>query len=449
MHTRAVDLASSSSKWSTGESKHLCRIASAVTSSVLPLALDNVTRPKFFGCQGCSILFARLCSSDCSVDVSRALRNPSLQALAMAMTLPVDQNSTNCPLLDLPPELRLRIYAYLLPYRQSLTSLLVMIKRYQVRLASPYRYVPGPIAQRPRRMDLGILEVNKQIHGEATDALYVWNTFPLHFDYVCTCEDLYRAARFEFARIRRLEIYGFSADCTRLRCPMCSSGDSGLLNFFRGLPRLRTATVLFADIDSFAAVLAKLEQISCKDSDLPNPVLRSRCVGSIEMSGIPGHPELRLQPLVDAWKQAAQEEARNPWYPLSAARGIEDWRARNLAQGASWRDELLVALEWLKLAVITDGTCPAGLERFFEEDGGDGIRRLRLRSHADRAARTADFTIALAEVVSRMLDDERGSELRKSASDGLSMHWSFIEGTGASALAPRSAADPTHIPPAG
>lgn len=109
-------------------------------------------------------------------------------------------------------------------------------------------------------MDLAVLEVNKQINGEAIDALYVWNTFVITFDYVCICNDLHRFATFVYAKVRKPEIHGYSPDCVRLQCMICCLGGLGLITFLTCLPRLRSAGVLLGDIDSFADCLMEPKQ---------------------------------------------------------------------------------------------------------------------------------------------------------------------------------------------
>ena len=117
-----------------------------------------------------------------------------------------------CSFLEkLPPELRIRIYEYLLVFSHRLV---------------PYSREKGPKPARAallfqrwgepetvyHAVDTTIFRLNKEIYEEAADVFYNRNKFCVQFDYFCTCWNSNCILRLNEMRIKHFKIQGVNLD---------------------------------------------------------------------------------------------------------------------------------------------------------------------------------------------------------------------------------------------
>ncbi|KAF2773617.1 hypothetical protein EJ03DRAFT_102265 [Teratosphaeria nubilosa] len=148
------------------------------------------------------------------------------------------------PLLELPTELRIRIYEYTLQYQGVLQRPL---------RASARRAFPGYVA------NVSLLCACKLVSQEAADVFCDVNSFRISYHHLCTCENRYPYRPFNAKRIRQLEVSNFMPriDLPHL-CEFCHDNGFGLLKSMSSLPRLRSLKVAFEDLFSFADFAPKI-----------------------------------------------------------------------------------------------------------------------------------------------------------------------------------------------
>lgn len=158
--------------------------------------------------------------------------------------------TTPCPLLhELPVELRLRIYEYLLQYDHE-------IKLRQI--------IPGS-------RNLSLLRTNRQVYSEALSVLYDLNTVIVTRNDFCRNTDasLKTPLRLDHARHLLVVSLSQSIACTlngpEGQCDVCRPSAIGLMRMFTSMLRLRTVVV---DYHKHLAEMRLLKDRLEKESDI-------------------------------------------------------------------------------------------------------------------------------------------------------------------------------------
>ncbi|TKA83705.1 hypothetical protein B0A55_00288 [Friedmanniomyces simplex] len=298
--------------------------------------------------------------------------------------------------LDLPPELRLRIYEHALHFGCTLQKPL---------RAAAWRRSDGCTA------NVSLLRASKLIYREAIDILYDVNSFAISYNHVCYCENTFPYPALE-PRMRTIRITNFLPRIDQPQtCNFCQSSGFGLLEHLMQMPKLNSAVIAFENVFSFADFVPELLRNLAAERTVE---LSSGEVGEVNVLG----PESRLCFELPALQRA--------WSAL--ARGERAKDARNRVPG-----ELTMrrALEYLQFETNTyDRTAETLLPFFTAYDDEDSRRRLRFVGLPDEHKKRAGFTVALAGVMNDIFADDGGSESITWVEIGGMMHhdrWAFCE----------------------
>ena len=193
-------------------------------------------------------------------------------------------------LKDLPPELRIRIYDYLVVYRSPLMPL-VASRAHSKRIAS--------------YMD--VLLINRQIYDEAAGHFYSFNEFQCTFDELCHCFWGYlptialNAQRFRHVRIDNI-VFADPTSRAPEPCRVCFDNGNGLLDVLCSISFLHSVILSFADLQSFVKCYDTLtvERAGSADS-----MITASDIGAIHVSGGRLRIELRQPSLIQTWPVAA------------------------------------------------------------------------------------------------------------------------------------------------
>ncbi|KAH9845839.1 hypothetical protein Tdes44962_MAKER00049 [Teratosphaeria destructans] len=281
------------------------------------------------------------------------------------------------PLLELPAELRIRIYEHALQHQRVLQRPL---------RASAWRTLPGDVA------NVSLLCTCKLVNEEAADVFCDLNSFRISYHHLCTCENRYPYPTFNAKRIRQLEVIDFMPriDLPHL-CDFCHDNGSGLLKSMTSLPRLTSLKVAFDDLWSFAdfapTILERLHEsagvhVTCDQ------------VGRLVVHGLTSDVEIQLPVLHSAWLH------------LVESRRGHSKRAPRLPGEQSMQR----ALEYLQFEANTYERTSRMLKPFFASESHDEPLTLKFKGLPEESRRRADFTIALVGVMNDIFTDDGGSE---------------------------------------
>ncbi|KAK3691912.1 hypothetical protein LTR37_018343 [Vermiconidia calcicola] len=314
-----------------------------------------------------------------------------------------------CFFLDkLPPELRLRVYEYLLLYSRRLVP--YGAQKAQTTLLPTSRWQrEAPPSVKYAQIDITVFCLNKQIYDEAASLFYGHNRFYVDFDDLCMCWTKRHAFRLNENMVKRLKIGGINFDqegpALWGECKYCGSEGWALLKHLASLPNLRSASLTFANVESFAscgrATLRKLRRLS-KDASL-----ETDDIGRLRISGLDVRLELRLPELIRTFPMASSRQAEDAMQTdysggRDAIEEAEEMERQMLFDGD--RDEYIIyrTLRDMLHHATTIGETSRELKPTLDKVvSGSGLCFERLDSRE-----RANFTIALAECLSDMIDGD-------------------------------------------
>lgn len=206
-------------------------------------------------------------------------------------------------LVKLPPELRFRIYEYLILSEHRLIPV-----PYHSTAKSPQEALSSLTKAAPQvyPIDISILLLNKQIYAEAVDIFYTKNKFTVHYDDFCKCWNGHTIS-LNGSKIKKFKIQGINFDeeyYPRLwaRCHSCETQGFSLVKYLNGLPSLKKVSLAFGDVESFAvcvsAVARKVRKLG------KGARLETNEVGRVFVTGTKTSIELRLPALLRVWPPA-------------------------------------------------------------------------------------------------------------------------------------------------
>ena len=312
------------------------------------------------------------------------------EELTMPFATPASQP---CFFLEkLPPELRVRVYDYLLVFPQRLVPH-VSQKSTKTASALSSRRRRDDLATAHPAVDITVFILNKQIYEEAADVFYSRNKFCVHFDYFCTCWNTRYALRLNEERIKHFKVLGVNLDHEDPmlwdRCKMCSTDGFGLLKYVNSLPNLRSVAIAFANEESFASCAGtagrKLRKLAKTAS------LEASNIGRLQITGTKALIELRLPSLIRSWPEASKRATSRLIIDISddeddaSVYGLSELRGVNIGVYTALRDILYHTFAFRE----TTRELQVLMQKAISSRGVQ-IERL---SASDQAA----FTVALAE----------------------------------------------------
>ncbi|KAK5117184.1 hypothetical protein LTR85_008952 [Meristemomyces frigidus] len=282
---------------------------------------------------------------------------------------------TTSAFLELPVELRLRIYEVALQFHGVLHRPL---------RASAWRNFTRYLA------NTSLLLTCRQVQEEAKGVFYELNEFRVSYHHMCGCEARFPFPAFDEQHIRKLEVCNFLPRVEEAEtCQFCSGSGFGLIAYAQKLPKIRTMKVAFEDIFSFTDFAPELLRRLSERYDIS---LASEEVGNVEVDGLGFRLELQLPALHRAWSLL-----RN---------GDESATSQERQPGQSTMQR---ALEYLQFEANTYDRTASCLAPFFISSESDATPTLRFHGLADQKKRRADFTVALAGVLNDIFADDGGS----------------------------------------
>ena len=317
--------------------------------------------------------------------------------MANRQVLPSGQHTEGSVFLDLPPEIRLRIYEHALRFDGILQR--------PVRAAA-WRSFKGYTA------DISLLCTSRLLHKEAKDVFYECNRFVVSYNHICHCENVYPHPALE-QRMGEIHITNFLPRIDGAQtCRFCQDLGFGLIEHLLQLPKLNAVSLSFDDVWSFADFApALLTKLATQHSTR----LSSDEVGKIKVLGLRVRLDIDLPALYRAW--------------AALARGDGKKHARHRVPG---EHTMRRALEYLSFEANTYDRTALTLAPFFVGGDEDGIRALRFRGLDHEKSMRANFSVALAGVMNDIFADDGGSgsvswvELG-GKSDARTDRWSFSE----------------------
>lgn len=306
-----------------------------------------------------------------------------------------------CFFLDrLPPELRVRVYEYLI---LSDFRLIPYVDHGVSKGFDPPSSTSKHDARALPKLNLSLFLLNKQIYAESTDIFYTFNRFSIHYDDLCSC---WSGRRFQLneAQIKHVKILGINFDeeyYPRLwsRCSVCDTQGFWLIKYLSKLPRLRRVVLSFADVESFAlcasAVARKLGRLG------RGWRLEAKEIGKLLVVGTNTLIELRLPGLVRTWPNAlarASEPCSWDYYDSDD----ENYPLRDIRHLSKSDASMYLALRDITYHAISAGTTTEELRPLMHKIvSAQGLHMRRL----DKGER-ADFTIMLAGCLADIIADD-------------------------------------------
>lgn len=289
--------------------------------------------------------------------------------------IPMDAQMDRSMFLSLPPELRLRIYEHALHFDDTLQRPL---------RAAAWRRFDGYVA------NISLLCTSKLVHKEAKDVFYEVNNFIVSYNHICCCENEYPYSALE-QRMGEMRIVNFlpRINDEEWTCSFCQTSGLGLLEHLLQLPKLRSVSIAFDDVWSFADFAPTLLSRLAAEHDSS---LVSDEVGRIDVLGLRMGLRIELPALYRAW--------------AALARGERKKHARYRVPG---EQTMRRALEYLSFEANTYDRTAATLAPFFVPRQEDGMRVLRFRGLEHEGKKRAEFTVALAGVMNDIFADDGGS----------------------------------------
>ena len=304
----------------------------------------------------------------------------------------------------LPPELRFRIYEYLIVSEHRLVP---SSARGSSKHTQP-KSSPGESNQTPPYLptdaiDLSLFLLNKQIYSEAADIFYSRNKFATHYDHFCKCWSG-KILHLNEAHIKRFKIQGINFDeeyYPRLwdRCKVCNTQGFWLVKYLNRLPNLKSVVLGFADVESFAVCLAtvtrKLRVLG------KGGVLETDEIGRVFITGAHALIELRLPSLIRTWPKALAK-AKEPC-PSFVDSDDEDSPTHDLADPSGTDVSTYLALRDIMHHAITASSTTEELRPFMRKIVSPrGLHMQRLDTQ-EKAAFTLALVGCLADIIA---DDE-------------------------------------------
>ncbi|KAK3717989.1 hypothetical protein LTR37_005415 [Vermiconidia calcicola] len=308
----------------------------------------------------------------------------------------------------LPPELRLRVYEYLLLYPRRLVpyvaqksqTTILPTSRWQRETSSSVEYA---------QVDITAFCLNRQIYEESANLFYGHNRFCVDFDDLCKCWNKRHPFRLNENMVKRLKIgaINFDREGPALwgECNYCGSEGWALLKYLASLPNLRSASLTFANVESFAscgrATLRKLRKLSKGAS------LGADDIGRLQISGLDVRLELRLPELIRTFPLASSRQAEDAMHAdYSGSEEVFGEAVEMEAQMLFDEDtddySIYRTLRDILHHARTIGETSRELKPTMDKVvSGSGLSFERL-DFGERA----NFTIALAECLSDMIDGD-------------------------------------------
>ena len=310
-----------------------------------------------------------------------------------------------CLFLDkLPPELRVRIYEYLLVSSKRLVPKRPEKTRNSVVPTVLFRRSVAHQAKGPYAVDITTFLLSKQIYEEAADVFYSRNKFCIHFDYFCKCWNSEHPLRLNKQRIKHFKIQGVNLDHEDPlfweRCKNCGTDGFALLKYLDSLPNLRSVTIAFANVESFAfcttTAATRLRKLAKAAS------LEASEVGRIHITGTKTLIELRIPSLLRNWPLAAQTASRSPYsqdyeLELEAFFGGSIESRAEMCVYTALRDILHHAVAFGE----TTKELQSSMQKLISPEG--------VHIHRLNAKQKATLSIALAECMVDMIDTDGGN----------------------------------------
>jgi hypothetical protein len=305
----------------------------------------------------------------------------------------------------LPPELRFRIYEYLIVSEHRLvpSSRRGSSKHNQTK---PSPGASGQTLAPPanEQIDISLFLLNKQIYSEAADIFYSRNKFASHYDYFCKCWSG-RTLHLNEAHIKRFKIQGINFDeeyYPRLwdRCKVCDTQCFWLIKYLNRLPSLKSVILAFADVESFAVCLAtamrKLRVLG------KGVVLETDEIGKVFITGAHALIELRLPSLIRTWPKAlAKAKEPCPWDFIDSS--DEDSPKHDLRDPSELDVSTYLGLRDIMYHAITAGSTTEELQPFMRKIVSPRGLHMQLLDAQDKAAFTLALVGCLADIIA---DDE-------------------------------------------
>jgi len=328
-------------------------------------------------------------------------RGEELVASDVPSDVPSDEQMAGSMFLALPPELRLRIYEHALRLQGALQR--------PVKAAAVVwqKKTDGEVA------NVALLRANKLIHGEARDVFYEVNRFIVSYNHICSCENEYPYSALK-QRMGEMRITNFLPRVDEAQtCMFCQASGFGMFEQLIHLPKLRSVSVAFDDVWSFADHAPTLLSTLATTHGTTSA---SHEVGKVEVLGLPLRLGIELPALYRAWAALARGERRN--------------HARYRIAG---EQTMRRVLQYLRFEADTYARTPTTLLPFFVQGEENRNPLLHFRGHEDDKKR-AEFTVALAGLLSEILADDGGSSsipwADLSGDNATIVRWSFGEKNG-------------------
>ncbi|KAK3114443.1 Glycosylphosphatidylinositol (GPI) anchor assembly protein [Teratosphaeriaceae sp. CCFEE 6253] len=302
--------------------------------------------------------------------------------------------------LDLPPELRLRIYEYALPVGKDL--------RRPVGAATRHR-------SQGYAANISLLCASRLLYREARDVFYAVNSFVVAYNDICSCDGEKPFPPLE-QRMGEIHITNIILDSDEPRtCKFCDTYGVGLLSQLVQVPTLRAASIDFEHTSSFAMVAHGLQLRQRALSAAHQTELLSDEVGEVQIRGWKLQLTLKLAPLHRAWAALAGSEKGEH----ARRRGPRDHSMRR-------------TLEHLQCEADDYNLTGDSILPFIVPHGQDGTRALCFRGLPVEKSRRAAFTIALAWFkIGLSVDGGNVKAITWTEIDGLSPYgadrWTFSE----------------------
>nr|POE48001.1 hypothetical protein CFP56_01329 [Quercus suber] len=296
--------------------------------------------------------------------------------------------ASHSSLADLPVELRMHIFSFILSHNAILQRPSTRAAEAQDLSTSPpvETFTPSDVDGRTpspcvspslHLIQTSLLHLNRRLSIEAREVFYAHNRFRISYNHLCTCQARFPYT-FDATRIRELElVHVYPRDHGSQTCTICQSAGTGLIPFLQTLPRLRTAVVIFDDMASFGDFAHAF----------PGP-LSSRAVGSLTLATGDGPQSIHvlLPPLQQAWQTGGGQ------------RSISDgWCEQTDFEPSKAAISLLGLMKHLQWEASEHQLTAPQLRPFFvPSNGGFSVLRVPV------GERMAAFSLALAQTLADM-----------------------------------------------
>ena len=327
-------------------------------------------------------------------------QKPADQAISPS---PSAAATKTCLLLErLPSELRVRIYDFLVLFPRQLVPQAAAKSTNSDTNRFSRAKRRGGSTNVGKLVDTNIFLLNRQIYEESADLFYGHNTFCVPYECLCTCWTSKNKAILNEQRIKHLKVQDveFEEPTFYQQCKMCHSDGYGLVKHLNALPNLRSAVVVFPDVESFGScgrsIMNRIHRLGKTAS------IEATEVGRFQTIDTKALIELRMPALIRCFPASISK-----W---TAGMALEDYviESDDLdfdEDGPTLGEvHLYAAVRDILYIAIALGKTTLELKHFMDKVMSSG----KIRFDSLTAKEHAEFSITLAEYLSDVIDDDDG-----------------------------------------